>query len=617
MKKFLRVLWISFKVLVLLAVVFTASLFFREQQIPSFLVDAIAGRVSSREFLVRCDTASFGFRRGLRLCGVRVYDLRRQDSLEQPVALARMIKVDFLRRDVHVDGAIYRRLPDSYYEDTGEIPPPSPVEFDIPELDPLTVTLEGPSILGVCPERATAKLICRRRSILLEDVSVLLPDKDCSTRLRGEFSMNLDQQKIRTDVSGEVKQTQVRPFVETMDIPSALPYIDAFTDLAEPVPARLVLEADLVTKDIDLRIDLKPRSGRYNGVPIDVADGTVSFESRHAGTNRTYAVKVDLPYAADGDGRTLRGDLCVDNTSGPYRLGFGVVSELAFPDAVSVVGLVSPDDLKALRCDTPPRVAVKGKCCTEPEDWAANDLAGTFSLRSGTLSGFRMRDADATFSLKGDVLDAQLRATGKTGGLLDLGCKVAFGGFADGAARFDAKAKYRGGSLEELADVLSMDLGDRNGVVDWDFEVSGPANEGATAGLNGKGTLKISDGHLAQMKLFAGLTELLAEKIPGVSFLVNQTQASADYTITNGVFESDNIYIEGGLISIKGWGRYDIPKDNLDFTARVQFLKNESLMGKIIHPVTFPFTKLLLEYKVDGPVDDPKWRYIKILDRIF
>jgi len=32
--------------------------------------------------------------------------------------------------------------------------------------------------------------------------------------------------------------------------------------------------------------------------------------------------------------------------------------------------------------------------------------------------------------------------------------------------------------------------------------------------------------------------------------------------------------------------------------------------------VMFPFTKLLLEFKVTGSVDDPKWSYISVLDRI-
>ena len=64
------------------------------------------------------------------------------------------------------------------------------------------------------------------------------------------------------------------------------------------------------------------------------------------------------------------------------------------------------------------------------------------------------------------------------------------------------------------------------------------------------GSLKVTDGMLAQMKLFAGLTKLVAEKVPGVAFLVNQSQASADFTIENGVFKSDNVRIEGGFISV-------------------------------------------------------------------
>ena len=135
-------------------------------------------------------------------------------------------------------------------------------------------------------------------------------------------------------------------------------------------------------------------------------------------------------------------------------------------------------------------------------------------------------------------------------------------------------------------------------------------------GLNGTGSLKVTDGMLAQMKLFAGLTKLVAEKVPGVGFLVNQSQASADFTIENGVFKSDNVRIEGGFISIKAAGTYDIADDNLDFTVRVQFLKSDTMMGQILHPITWPFTKLLLEFKAKGPLDDPDWEYVSVIDRI-
>jgi hypothetical protein len=46
-------------------------------------------------------------------------------------------------------------------------------------------------------------------------------------------------------------------------------------------------------------------------------------------------------------------------------------------------------------------------------------------------------------------------------------------------------------------------------------------------------------------------------------------------------------------------------------------MKRESLAGKAIHLLTFPVTKTLLEFKVSGSIDDPKWENIQITDRIF
>ena len=170
--------------------------------------------------------------------------------------------------------------------------------------------------------------------------------------------------------------------------------------------------------------------------------------------------------------------------------------------------------------------------------------------------------------------------------------------------------------LLDFATAFGMDVGDRHGIVEGCVDLSGPLASNAVERLNGSGRISCSNGHLAQMKLFAGLTKLLADYVPGVGYIVNQSDASADFTITNGVFKTENLFIEGGLISLKGWGTYDIGKDELDFTVRVQFLKNESLMGKLVHPVTWPFTKLLLEFKASGSLEEPKWDYISILDRI-
>ena len=617
-KRFLRITWKTVKIFFTVLLVFVASLFFREQRIPGFVVRKVCQKVSTREFLVKCDAAGFGFRHGLRLQGLCVYDLRREDSLESPVANARQVMVNIFSRDIRIMGAEYRRLPDSYYEVSDAPPEPPKLDFDLPDLPDFTVTLESPVILGVTPESVRAKVLCSRRRLCLEDVRVTMPDRDCRMKLEGDFVMDLDSQTIHSELTGEVRHSQIHPFVEVMDIGDSIKYIDAFTDITEPIPSRVTIDSNIAAGSIAVKVDVRPRMGRYNGVPLERAEGLIDFKSEIVSTNRVFSFKLDMPLALDHDGRRLSGKIAVTDASGRPRLEYNIKSSLLFDDAVKIADIVDPEMLKAIKCDTAPSVTMKGTSGASDEDLEANDLSGTMSLRHGSLDGFRVNDLEGGYSLKGDVLDVDVKARGKTGGNLAFSSKLFMNGFNPTNMRYTAKGTYRDGSLEELADALDFDLGERNGKVDWDFDMSGGVGSSTNdvRTLCGTGNLKITEGHLAQMKLFAGLTALLAEKIPGVSFLVNQTQASADYTITNGVFKSENVFIEGGLISIKGWGEYDIAADDLNFTVRVQFLKEQSMVGKIIHPVTLPFTKLLLEYKVNGPIDDPKWRYIKILDRI-
>ena len=134
--------------------------------------------------------------------------------------------------------------------------------------------------------------------------------------------------------------------------------------------------------------------------------------------------------------------------------------------------------------------------------------------------------------------------------------------------------------------------------------------------LDGSGRIEVKDGMLMRMKGFRGLLALLADKVPGVSWFTDSTQASCDYVIEKGVLKSDNIYIEGSVFSIKMYGTFDANRDSLDFVARVQFTKKDSLMGKILHPLAWPFTKMLLEFRLGGSTADPQWRYISVIDRV-
>ena len=86
--------------------------------------------------------------------------------------------------------------------------------------------------------------------------------------------------------------------------------------------------------------------------------------------------------------------------------------------------------------------------------------------------------------------------------------------------------------------------------------------------------------------------------------------------LSNGVLHCSKINVSGDVFAITGSGTYSMPEDNLDFTARVRLFKNESFIGKLANPITWTFSKLLLEFKVYGPIDSPKWKYISVLERL-
>ncbi len=603
------------KLLFIVLFVFLGTLFFREQRVPKAWLDRAADRLSTSNLIVRCDGAAFGFRRGFSATGIRVYDRTKADCLS-PVLSVRSLTVDPLQRKVRLVRAVYERLPDSYYHDESR-ERNARLDFVLPTLPEFRLTLERPEILGLTPDRVTAQVNVRRRWFALDDIRVVWPDKSFDMDVDGAFRFDLVSQRAHGEVRGRSTTSRIRPLLVALDVPSALPYMDAFTEIPEPVPARGVFDVDLTNGDFRMKLDLKPKMGRYNGVPMDRAEGALDLYVYTRGTNCNVRLGVDLPLALDPEGRRLSGNLTVDMTNELVRLAYDVTSELAFRDALEIADFMEPETLDMVSCETKPVVTVKGTSGVSAADAAHNNLAFTARLARGAFMGLELRDLRTDFSIVGErIAFSKIDGRGRTNGRYTGDAWLEIPGFDENRMRFGVRLDCRGGSLAELSDMIDFETGEINGKVDGRCELTGPATTNCTAGLNGRGSIRISDGHLAQMKLFAGLTDMLADKVPGVGFLVNQSEASADFTLTNGVVRSENVFIEGGLFSLKAWGSYDIPRDALDFTVRVQFLKNDSLLGKVVHPVTWPFTKLLLEFRAKGPLENPKWEYISILDRI-
>ncbi len=135
------------------------------------------------------------------------------------------------------------------------------------------------------------------------------------------------------------------------------------------------------------------------------------------------------------------------------------------------------------------------------------------------------------------------------------------------------------------------------------IELEGLAEDDWRASLAGHGRVRIREGQVFQIPLLGGLSQLLSRIYPRLGFAV-QTDARADFDIGARRITSDNIRIEGTLLSLRAHGTYHLD-DALDFTIQVQLLRR-GLLVDAVRLVTYPVSRLL-QFRLDGTLSEPRW----------
>lgn len=481
---------------------FLVYLLFRDVPLPASLADRAAAEFAPTNLAVHAKSIKYGLRHGLTVRGFSVRD-RSGGGDGVFVAGADSLCVDPFARQVRIAGARYPRLPDSYYAPENH-EKNARVEANLPRLPKFTLVLDDADILGVRPRRVIADVDVGPGGVFVDRVRLEWPDSDEKMLIDGWCSIDLARQEVAGEVRGLARQAHIRPLIEALDVPVALPYIDGFTEVPRPVPSGCSWKVNLVNNDFDLDLDLRPKLGRYNGVRMDHASGKLHLHVYTRGDWLNYTHTFGPIAGAGPNGEPLEGTVSVSGTNGYNTVDVDAKSALPVADLLHIGGFT--------------------------DDYVGEDVVG------------------------------------------DSRCRLQF--------RFPRAMTNN-------------------------YEV-----------LNGFGHVEVKNGKVMRMKGFRGLLSLLAEKVPGVSWFTDSTQASCDYVIENGVLNTDNIYIEGSVFSIKMYGQFDATTGALDFVARVQFSKSDSVAGKILHPLALPFTKLLLEFRLTGTASNPDWHYINVIDRV-
>ena len=609
-----------------------------EQTVPRALLDRVLAGVSTADYLVRADAATFRFSRGLRIRNLRVLDKGRQYGPKTGPAVTVMsasqvdVELDLRRlpwsratilRGVTLVDFRYPRLPMGYYiPDSIEFPGQPdfrevdvPLKLDLPELRPFRVRLVHPEILGIAAPLVEVPFVeVTGDGLRVREASLRWPDTDETMTVTGNVTLDLRDQLLHGVVGGQARQHNIRPLLVALDITNSYQFIDAFTKVEKPVDVTCTFDVNLRNNDLRILLDLHPQGGRHHGVPLKRVDGKVDIRVFVRDTYQNARVTVGPLVGALADGSAVEGTLVYENTNDVATVFFDVGTRAPLRDVLAIADVMNDGTLDGLAVTNGvPAVTLNGRLAVDPAQAARNDLHGTLAFAQGSLFGIPLREASAAFHVDGTtVMFTNAVARGPQGGRVAGGGVIAVPESRRDLATFGIDLTGESLVLADLAQVFGIDHGERRGFVSGHVTLSGPLETNAVARLTGAGHLVCRDGHLAQMKLFAGLTDYLTKHVPGISEIVNLSEGALDFTLRDGVLSATNVVVSGRLLSVRAEGTYDLVKDRLDFRARVALTKNDSLLSKLATPITWPFSNLaqvLLDFGIHGSLDDPTWTY--------
>ncbi len=610
-----------------------------EQRVPAWALERLSARLSTEDFLVRLDSATFRLPRGVRLNGLRVLDRRKLQTapflsagrVELKLALGRLPwRMRRLIREIEVTGLSFPRLPDGYYiPDSIEFPGQPdfrevnmPVDLKFPPMGPFRLVLVRPDVLSVRPQRVVVESVALYPKLLrLAGIFIAWPDRDATMTLDGETTCDLYAQNVRGHVHGQARQPNIRPMLGALEITNCYQFIDAFTGVTTPVDATCQFDVNLVNNDLHIFLDLHPTGGAYRGVPFKDAHGLVDVRVFVRDTYQNAKIVVGPVAANFPNGRTMEGTVIYENTNDVGYVSFDVRSTVSLSNALAVADVLTDGTLDCLQPETPPEITLKGLMAVDPAYAATNDIAGTIRFLRGKFFSVPLQNAQAAFHVKGThVAFSDARAQATSGGELSGSGFVSFPGFVQEKASFGVKATGRKLSLADIGEVFKLEVGDRHGRLDGTVELNGPMGDNVVPRLSGSGRLGVTEGDLAHLNVLSGLFDAM-EKVPGLATFVNQSrtatgikisESSMTFSLTNGVLRSDDVEFRGGIFTIAGKGTFDIVRDDLDFAVRVKIVKDDTLLGVLKNPILWPFSKLstvLFGFRATGPIDRPRWTY--------
>jgi hypothetical protein len=264
--------------------------------------------------------------------------------------------------------------------------------------------------------------------------------------------------------------------------------------------------------------------------------------------------------------------------------------------------------------DNPTRVIASGvfDFSVDPRQ---TDIAGEVRSPCVTAQGVQFMAASAHGHLRDDVWAVTNIAAQVYGGRLvataaftpHLQKPVSFG--------FTGEGRFSGLRHAEWAALLGPveNAADSPGTLDLSFSIRGelpPAEGDVLKSVSGGGRIEMKAVRLFTIPLFAGLTGLLADSIPGVDFVLSQDDLEADWAYADERLDIEDLRISGNLFSASASGSAGTG-GQVDLLLKGHLLNRGTWLGQGLYYALFPISKML-EFRATGPWTNPTWKPVNL-----
>jgi len=339
----------------------------------------------------------------------------------------------------------------------------------------------------------------------------------------------------------------------------------------------------------------------YNGV-------FVSSVSVPGAKLRRSVLKFDPIHVLREDGE-ISGRMVNDFSNRTVDMDFTGVAD---PKAVArIIGPNAEYLARLYRVEKPCRMEVRGLV-----DYRTNALTDLHVRFEGEKVGVKW--------LLADTCRFDLHALGRSITVTNLAGSIYGGEFA-GYARFDgvgvssnlsytATAAVTNLAFSELVTELRQEEApEYRGRLTAHASLRGMVGEGMGGTVLGEGEVRVVNGRLFKMRLLGGLSDMLGRIWPGLGS-VQQTSLQSTFTVRNRKVITKDLVMDGRILQLKAEGAYSFNED-LEFNVWVQ-PTGEGAVSQLLQFVTKPLS-LLLEFHLDGTLQEPKWRPQKLPKELF